>query len=232
MKPSQIALVGERDMAKPAHVGIEASLGLYERETSRRMCFHWISTEEINPETTAKLLGDCTGIWCVPGSPYANTEGALCAIRFARENRRAFFGTCGGFQHALIEYAKNVLGRVAPHQELDPTAENPLIVRLSCSLAGVQAKVQSRPGSWFSTTVGAAERTEEFNCNYGMSAAGLDTFTDGALEFVAHDEVGQVRAFRLRGHPFYVGTLFQPERLALRGSLHPLVRAFFDQTCA
>jgi hypothetical protein len=25
-----------------------------------------------------------------------------------------------------------------------------------------------------------------------------------------------------------VGTLFQPERRALRGELHPLVRAFFD----
>jgi CTP synthase (UTP-ammonia lyase) len=35
-----------------------------------------------------------------------------------------------------------------------------------------------------------------------------------------------VRAVELRGHPFFFGTLFQPERTALRGVLHPLVHAF------
>jgi CTP synthase (UTP-ammonia lyase) len=29
----------------------------------------------------------------------------------------------------------------------------------------------------------------------------------------------------LRGHPFFVATLFQPERAALKGKLPPLVRA-------
>lgn len=30
----------------------------------------------------------------------------------------------------------------------------------------------------------------------------------------------------LAGHPFFVATLFQPERAALRGVEHPLVTAF------
>jgi len=33
---------------------------------------------------------------------------------------------------------------------------------------------------------------------------------------------------RLDTHPFYVGSLFQPERRALRAELHPLVRAFLE----
>jgi hypothetical protein len=44
--------------------------------------------------------------------------------------------------------------------------------------------------------------------------------------FVAHDEHGQERAFRLIGHSFFVGTLFQPERIALDGQIYPVVEAF------
>jgi CTP synthase (UTP-ammonia lyase) len=35
----------------------------------------------------------------------------------------------------------------------------------------------------------------------------------------------------LQGHPFFVATLFQPERAALQGDTPPLVRAFV-QACA
>ncbi|HEY3517054.1 MAG TPA: hypothetical protein VGL98_08400 [Gammaproteobacteria bacterium] len=37
---------------------------------------------------------------------------------------------------------------------------------------------------------------------------------------------GSVRAVELAYHPFFIGTLFQPERAALHGQLPPLVRAF------
>jgi CTP synthase (UTP-ammonia lyase) len=35
-----------------------------------------------------------------------------------------------------------------------------------------------------------------------------------------------LRAVELKGHPFFVATLFQPERAALKGILPPPVRAF------
>lgn len=75
--------------------------------------------------------------------------------------------------------------------------------------------------------MGAAESIEGFHCSYALNPAHLERFRTSALQFVAHDDAGQVRAFRLRGHPFFVGTLFQPERRVLStGMLHPLVQAF------
>jgi CTP synthase (UTP-ammonia lyase) len=230
MKPKSIALIGERDLAKSAHAGIEASLALYERQTGRPVSFHWIPTTALTSDRTPDLLGDATGVWCVPGSPYADTAGALRAIGYARQRPCAFLGTCGGFQHALMEYCGAVLGRKAVHQELDDGAGDTLIMKLSCSLAGTQAHVLAPPGSWYERVVGAADSVEEFNCNYGLSPAFEPYFLGSGLEFVARDEAGQVRAFRLRDHPFFVGTLFQPERRALRGALHPLVRAFIEHT--
>lgn len=46
----------------------------------------------------------------------------------------------------------------------------------------------------------------------------------------ARDAAGEVRAVELDGHPFFVGTLFQPERSALRGQVHPLLTAFVAAT--
>jgi CTP synthase (UTP-ammonia lyase) len=40
------------------------------------------------------------------------------------------------------------------------------------------------------------------------------------------DEGGSIRAVELTTHPFFIGTLFQPERAALRDLVPPLVKAF------
>jgi len=225
MSRREIALIGERDVSKLAHAGIEASLGLFRREVDSEIVFRWAPTKEIAAGGVNRVLGAATGIWCTPGSPYESTAGALQAIRFAREQRRAFLGTCGGFQHALMEFFQNVLGRDAVHEEIEINAADPLIVKLSCSLIGAKARVIAIPGTFFAGLLGG-ESVEEFHCNYGLAPAFEPLFSDSDLKFVAHDESGQVRAFHLAHHPFFVGTLFQPERRALGCSLHPLVNAF------
>lgn len=227
MSSPGLVLVGERDPAKAAHRGIEASLALHRREAGTDLRHEWIATARLTPDTVDPLLGGCTGIWCTPGSPYASMSGALLAIRHARTAGKAFLGTCGGFQHALMEFAQNVLHRDAAHQELTPEAPAPLIVKLSCSLVGATGRVIATRPDRFADLLGGPESVEEFNCNYGVSPHLAGLFAGSALQFVAHDAEGRERAFRLAGHPFFVGTLFQPERRALGGALHPVVRAFF-----
>jgi CTP synthase (UTP-ammonia lyase) len=231
MSRPEIAVIGERDLSKRAHAGIEASLALFRQNSEPDLTFRWMPTNILTTEATGEILKTATGIWCAPGSPYADTEGALRAIRHAREQRIAFLGTCGGFQHALMEFSQNVLGYSAAHQELDAAAVDPLIVQLSCSLVGAKAKIVTTPGSRFAGILDGAETVEEFNCNYGLAPTFVPLFAGSKLEFVAHDEAGQVRAFHLTTHPFFVGTLYQPERRALTGNLHPLVRAFLGQAC-
>ena len=105
MRMPKIILVGERDLAKKAHQGIEASLALYRRDVDPGLDYEWISTASITAASLRAVLNDATGIWCTPGSPYESTYGALLAIEYARTEKKAFLGTCGGFQHALMEYA-------------------------------------------------------------------------------------------------------------------------------
>ncbi|HEY3756430.1 MAG TPA: hypothetical protein VGL42_09810 [Opitutaceae bacterium] len=232
MKPRRLALIGERDLTHAAHRGIEASFALANQTGLPRLEPVWIGTAELDAARIGRFRQEFSGLWCAPGSPYANTEGALAAIAEARTAPLPFLGTCGGFQHALMEYARDVLKRDAFHQETDPEAAEPLIAKLSCSLAGgAQGRVIVTRPELFSDILGAAESVEEFNCNYGLNAKLAHLFADSDLVFVAHDEASQERAFRVLNHPFYVGTLFQPERRALHGQLHPVVAAFF-QACA
>ena len=48
----------------------------------------------------------------------------------------------------------------------------------------------------------------------------------GPLRIAARDGADDVRAIELDGHPFFIGTLFQPERSAFANRQHPLIRAF------
>jgi CTP synthase (UTP-ammonia lyase) len=165
-------------------------------------------------------------VWCVPASPYENTAGAIAAIRFARETRRPFLGTCGGFQHAMLEYAQAVWRIDAMHAEVNSNAVDPVIAPLMCALVEVKGALHFEPGSRLAKIYGSPTATEEYHCSFGLNPLYAARLASGPLKVAARDEEGSVRAVELDGYPFYVGTLFQPERAALRNQLPPLVKAF------
>lgn len=219
-----IALVGDFDASVLAHRAIPRALSLAADDLALSVTPEWVSTEEIHDESR---VAQFDGIWCVPASPYRSMGGALRAIQFARENGRPFLGTCGGFQHAVVEYARNVLGWAdAEHAEMSPDATRQVIALLACSLVEVTGTIHFRVGSRIAAAYGCLEAAEGYHCNYGLNPAFRKELVSGQLQIGAEDTAGDVRAVELEGHPFYVATLFQPERAALRGETASLVRAF------
>ena len=103
---SRIALVGDRSANVRAHARIPAIIDALLTREGIALDPYWIAT----PDVSECDLGGFDAIWVVPGSPYDSAEGALAAVRTAREQRIPFLGTCGGFQYALMEYARNVCG--------------------------------------------------------------------------------------------------------------------------
>jgi CTP synthase (UTP-ammonia lyase) len=231
MKTVRIALVGDCDPSVVAHQAIPEALRLSGQRLGIAIDPVWTHTSTLGPGVPQ--LADFAGIWCVPASPYANTDGALAAIRFARESGRPFLGTCGGFQHALLEYARNVLGRPeADNAETSPDAAMPLVARLSCSLVEKRGQVRFVEDSRLRSIYGADCADEGYHCNYGLNPEYESIFRGAPLKIAARDEAGEVRAMELSGHPFFIGTLYQPERAALRGAEHPLVTAFVAAVAA
>ncbi|HAA78502.1 TPA: hypothetical protein DCE37_25665 [Candidatus Latescibacteria bacterium] len=85
---------------------------------------------------TDQVLGSFDGIWIAPSSPFRDLHGAIRAITFSRTRQVPRFGTCAGFQHAVLERAHNVLDfDHAQSAEYDPTASRLFVSALTCSLA-------------------------------------------------------------------------------------------------
>ncbi len=221
----RIALVGDYNPAVIAHQAIPVALELASTDLGVQVAGEWVATAGIT--NAANDLAQYHGIWCVPASPYANMQGALDAIQLAREQQIPFLGTCAGFQHALIEYARNVLGmKGADHAESNPGAPQPLISRLLCSLVEVESEVSLVPDSILHKSYRMLEIMEGYHCTYGPSKEWEPQLFNGKLRVAARDRAGEVRAGELQGHRFFLGTLFQPERRALKGDVPPVVREF------
>jgi CTP synthase (UTP-ammonia lyase) len=220
----RIGLVGDKNDTVPAHVAIPRALAMASGILKCAIDCEWVPTEEIRND---QRLAGYDGIWCVPASPYRSMDGALRAIKWAREQGRPFLGTCGGFQHAILEYARTVLGwSDADHAETSLNGGRLVIAPLACSLVEVTDSIRFRAGSRIAAAYGRMEATEGYRCRYGIHPAFESELFSGRLRITAKDASGEVRAVELEGHPFFVATLFQPERAALENRLPPLVAAF------
>jgi CTP synthase (UTP-ammonia lyase) len=228
-----LALLGDYSPKVLAHLAIPRALELARAETGIDLAWEWLLTRDLR--APARDLAPFAALWVVPASPYANPEGVLDAIRFVRETRRPFLGTCGGFQHALIEFSRHVAGlRTADHAETNPGAYTLVVTPLSCSLVEKTGDVRFVPGSRLRAAYGCDAAHEGYHCNYGVNPAHRVTLERAGMTFTAFDHAGEIRAAELprTTHPFFVGTLFQPERAALDGETPPLVRAFFHAIAA
>src|SRR3989442_15811741 len=106
----RLGIIGDFNPANPTHVATNTGLQHASEALGVPVEVTWLHTDEHHD------LSAFDGLLCSPGSPYRSLDGALDAIRYARENKVPFLGTCGGFQHLVIEYARNVLGiRDADH---------------------------------------------------------------------------------------------------------------------
>jgi CTP synthase (UTP-ammonia lyase) len=227
--PAQVALIGDYSPAVTAHRAIPCALELARADLNVDVGWQWIETRAL--DDAPRVLAAFSAVWLVPASPYANTAGALAAVRFARETGRPFLGTCGGFQHAVIEFARHVAGLpAADHAETNPSASTLVIGPLACSLVDATGRVEFAPGSHLRAAYGTDTADESYHCRYGLDAAHQAALERAGLHLTAFDRAGEVRGAELLAsvHPFFVGTLFQPERAALRGVTPPLVRAFLS----
>jgi CTP synthase (UTP-ammonia lyase) len=219
----RIALVGDRSANVRAHARIPGLIDALLKRESIALDPYWIAT----PDVIDCDLAGFDAIWVAPGSPYESAAGAIAAVRTAREQGIPFLGTCGGFQHALLEYARNVCGLAGvENAEVTPDAGEQLIVPLECSLRGHEEAVMVVPGTLAAKISGPGRRTERYHCAYGLNEQYLEALTSGGLRFSGFDDSGQVRIVELPGHPFFMGTLFQPELHGDGSQPHPVIRAF------
>ena len=224
---TSLAIVADFDSRSKSHAATNDAIAHSADAFGVVVETRWIATAHLARPDGQKCLANCNGLWIGPGSPYESLEGALLAIRMARDRGIPLLGTCGGFQHIILEYARNVLGFAdAEHEESKPQASRLVISRLACSLLGRTMTIALEPGSMLARIYGRSNVQEQYLCNFGVNPSFVDTLRASSLRIVGSDAEGSVRAVELPNHPFFVGTLFLPQHSSTPSVPHPLVSAF------
>ena len=86
MAPMTIAVVGDWNRANGTHVATNAAL------EHAGGGFEWVPSEACDGDASVRLEGYAR-VFVAPASPYRSMEGALGAIRYARERGVPLVGT-------------------------------------------------------------------------------------------------------------------------------------------
>jgi CTP synthase (UTP-ammonia lyase) len=228
--PLRIGIIGDFRPSFYPHQATDAALHHAAEALRLAITVEWLPTPRLIHDPELRL-GVFDALWCAPGSPYQRMDGALRGIQFAREQGVPFIGTCGGFQHVVLEYARNVLGFTdAAHAESDPDASTLFVTALNCSLVGQTLQIHLDPASRVFGMYQRAVIAEQYYCQFGLNPAYQTVLHEGGLRVVGIDDQHEARIVELPDHLFFVGTLFVPQLSSTPGQPHPLLLAYLRAT--
>ena len=224
----RIVIAGDLSAENPNHPATESALRHSLTLAGLDAEIEWRTTTALAAGVEAQLES-ADGLFLTTGSPYQSLDGALAVIRHARTTGMPFLGTCGGFQHVVLEGFRNVAGlETARHVEYDGSGDCEVITALSCSLAGLTMAVQITPGSRAASAYDAEHATERYYCQFGVALAFRERLHEAGLTVTGTDADGEPRIVERPDHPFFVATLFVPQASSTAETPHPLVSAFVD----
>ncbi|MDA0905769.1 MAG: CTP synthase [Verrucomicrobia bacterium] len=200
-----------------------------------------LDAEAIERDGPEKHLSGLDGILVPGGFGDRGTEGKILASKYAREEKIPYFGLCLGMQIAVIDFARNVLGKpTANSTEFDTETLDPVIhimddqkdvtdkgatMRLGACPCRLKAGTASRL-AYDKEEVSERHRHRfEFNNAYReeMEAAGL-------IVAGVNPERDLVEIVEVKDHPWFVAVQFHPEFQSKPTKAHPLFAAFIEAT--
>jgi CTP synthase len=233
-----IGLVGKYVSLPDAYKSIAESFVHAGAENDCKVNVHWISSEDINKETVASVIGPLNGVLVAPGFGERGLEGKIEAIRYVRENKIPFFGICLGMQCSVVEFSRNVLGIDASSTELNPKTKNPVIDMMEeqkkITIKGGTMRLGSytcklKKGSKAHAAYGESVIHERHRHRYEFNNAYLEQIENAGLKAVGvNPDSGLVEVVELKDHPWFVGVQYHPELKSTVLNPHPLFVKFVE----
>jgi CTP synthase (UTP-ammonia lyase) len=236
----RIALLGDFNREAHSHWATEAALFHAASWLGCEVEPRWFPTESLEDRDAQDRLAHFDGLWGAPGSPFRSFTGMLHGIEFARQRDWPYLGTCAGFQYALIEFSRNVLGlRDADTAENDSNSRNVVVTPVACPLpqrASVgpltapkmhgEDVVRPVKGTLVHDLCRNGELRGEYFCNFETNPEYVQRWEAAGLRIAARGPGDEMRAFDLPGKRFFLATLFQPQLSSTVEQPHPLVLGY------
>jgi CTP synthase len=214
----EVALVGKYGL-EDAYISIHEALKHAGLQANVDVERRWIHAEDV-VEGDLDRLAAVDGIVVPGGFGSRGTEGKIDAIQFARENDIPFLGLCLGFQMAVVEFARNVLGLEGAHSaELHEETPYPVIDLLpeqqevddmggTMRLGSHETDIEE--GTLAATLYSDTACTERHRHRYEVNPEYIEDMETNGLVF-SGTSGRRMEILELLDHPFFLGTQFHPE---------------------
>ncbi|MFZ4574817.1 MAG: CTP synthase [Phycisphaerales bacterium] len=228
-----IGIAGKYANLRDAYASIDKAIEHCSAHLGTRIELNWIDTTEIHYSNVEQRLAGLDGVIVPGGFGSRGVEGKIACVRHCRERGVPYLGICLGFQVAVIEFARNVLGlKSANSTEFQSETPDPVISELpeqkrieglggTMRLGGQE--VILAPGSIAHHIYGRAESVRErFRHRYEVDPAYIERLEAAGLVFSGRHPTRPIMQFlELRPelpegatgptHPFFIGAQFHPE---------------------
>ncbi len=218
----KIAVVGKYTDLADSYLSIKEAFTHAGAQADVKVEVKWVDSEDVEMADAPRLLDDADGILVPGGFGPRGSEGKIRAIRYARENNVPFLGICFGFQLAVVEYARHVLGLDgANSSELNASTKYPVIDLLpghtadeakgaTMRLGGSMIKVT--PDTKAHELYGDTNVSERHRHRWEVNPGYVGKLEEGGLVFSGRDPTGDLMEFlELPDHPYFMGSQAHPE---------------------
>ncbi|UOY10356.1 glutamine hydrolyzing CTP synthase [Methanonatronarchaeum sp. AMET6-2] len=221
----QIAVVGKYTELEDAYMSVIEALKHSAAQKGLELNIKWVDAEELESKTqeqTKNTFKETDGIVVPGGFGKRGSEGKIKAIKTARTQEIPLLGLCFGFQLAVIEYARNVLGlENCGSSEIMDNLEEPVI-----DILPEQKDIESMGGTMRlgnQTTIikedslahKLYQRTrivERHRHRYEVNPDYIEQLENAGMKFTGkEEETGLIEILEIPSHPFFLGTQFHPE---------------------
>ncbi len=243
-KSINIAIIGKYVNLKDAYKSLDEALihgGIFNKV---KINLVRIESDKLKINQIKDKLKGISGLLIPGGFGKRGTEGKICAIRYARENKIPFLGICFGMQMATIEFARNILKiRNAGSSEFDKNCfpviglinewdrNGKIIKGTDKNLGGTmrlglyQAKLSNNSAikKIYKSTFIQERHRHRYEVNNNLR----DRFEKKGLIFSGMSPDNTLpEIIELKNHPWFIGVQFHPEFKSRPLTPHPLFSSF------
>lgn len=240
MNERTISILGRHNIDLPAHGALTDAIGHAARELGQVVNTKWLTPDQLD-DPSSVLAGSNAAI-IAPRNPDRSrivVEEMLDGIAWLRENDIPTLAIECGYQHMIIELARNRLGHAdASSSGYDPSSTYPVI----CSLDGQEPLLQPRkpapkefwvlPGTTLANCyAGRSDVTEAFRGRHFMNPDYITEFEEAGLRFSANGQVLDQRfpaAIEDTRNRFHVGVAWLPQFASSREMSHPVIKQLVE----
>ncbi len=214
-----IAVVGKYVDVRDAYLSIREALKHAGIKVGCKVKCIWVDSEDL--EKVKDFECEADGILVPGGFGKRGAEGKIKAIKYARENDIPFLGICFGFQLAVIEFSRNVVGLKdansseladTPHPVIDLLPEQREIDKLGGTMRLGEIEVTVKLGTTAYKLYGREKIYERHRHRYEVNPEYISQIEEHGLIFSGYSDSGRrMEIAELKGHRFFFATQFHPE---------------------